>query len=194
MSVDDARYCGILLAAGRSTRFGSDKLLHPLLDGTPVALASARAMLATMPRVLAAVNQDNPALARLLAAEGIETISTSAENEGMGSSLAACIAASTDAAGWVVALADMPYIRQQTISSVLAALQSGTPLAAPAFQGQRGHPVGFSSRFRQALLALHGDEGARHLLREYQATIELLECDDPGVIRDIDQPGDLQAK
>jgi len=110
----------------------------------------------------------------------------------MGSSLAACIAASVEASGWVVALADMPFIRPHTISGVLAALQSGAPLAAPFFQGQRGHPVGFSSRFSKALLALHGDEGARQLLREHQIDLGMIECTDAGVIRDIDQLGDLQ--
>ncbi|MDO9190622.1 MAG: NTP transferase domain-containing protein, partial [Sulfurimicrobium sp.] len=74
----------------------------------------------------------------------------------------------------------------------LAALQSGAPLAAPFFQGQRGHPVGFDGRFRKDLLALKGDEGARQLLREHQIDLGMIECTDAGVIRDIDQPGDLQ--
>lgn len=194
MSANGGHYRGILLAAGRSTRFGSDKLLHPLPHGTPIAVASARAMLAAMPRVVAAVNQDNQMLARLLAAEGIEVIPAPSQDEGMGSSLAACIAASPGACGWVVALADMPFIRPDTISAVLSALQSGAPLAAPLFRGQRGHPVGFSSRFRKALLALRGDEGARHLLREQREELELIECLDAGVIRDIDHPDDLWEK
>ena len=191
MSGSDNGFCGILLAAGRSTRFGSDKLLHPLADGTPIALASARAMLAAIPRVVAVVKRDNPVLARLLAAEDIEVIAAPTVGECMGRSIAACIQASACAAGWVVALADMPFIRSHTISLVLAALENGAPLAAPAFRGQRGHPVGFSSRFRERLSVLQNDEGARHILREHQDQLDLIECMDAGIIRDIDLPGDL---
>ena len=43
-------YCGLLLAAGRSRRFGSDKLLHPLEDGMPVALASANTLRRVSPK------------------------------------------------------------------------------------------------------------------------------------------------
>lgn len=184
-------FCGILLAGGRSTRFGGDKLLHPLPHGTAIAVASARPMLQVMPRVVAAVNEKNRALVRLLAGEGIEIIAAPTQDEGMGSSLAACIAATAEAAGWVVALGDMPFIQPGTISRVLAALEAGSPLAAPVFRGQRGHPVGISARFRNALMALRGDEGARHLLRRHQHELALIECDDSGIVRDIDRPADL---
>lgn len=187
-------YCGILLAAGRSTRFGADKLLHRLPDGTVVALASARAMATALPRVVAVVRSDNPALTRLLADAGIEITAAPTLNEGLGGSIAAGVAATADATGWVVALADMPFVRSATIARVLAALATGSPLAAPVFRGQRGHPVGFARRFRPALLALQGDQGARQLLREHQAQLDLIECDDAGVIADIDRPGDLPGR
>ena len=40
---------GILLAAGRSSRFGADKLLQPMPDGTRVAVAAARALVTALP-------------------------------------------------------------------------------------------------------------------------------------------------
>jgi len=188
---DGTPHCGILLAAGRSTRFGTDKLLHRLPDGTAIALASARAMAAAMPRVVAVVRDDNPALRDLLRGVGIAIVAAPTTDEGMGRSIAAGVAATADAAGWVVGLADMPFIRAATIAKVLAALAAGSPLAAPAIRGQRGHPVGFDRRFRSALAALRGEEGARQLLREHQAQLDLIECDDAGIIADIDRPGDL---
>jgi len=186
-------YCGVLLAAGRSTRFGSDKLLHALPDGKPMALASAAAMLAALPRVVAVVSADNAVLRRLLAAQGCEIAIAPATDIGMGWSLAAGVAANDDAAGWVVALADMPFIRAETIMRVQAALAAGAVLAAPVFNGRRGHPVGFDRRFRQALLALQGDEGARQLLRAHADEIELIPCSDEGILRDIDRPAAIGA-
>lgn len=188
---DGGGYCGILLAAGRSARFGADKRLHLLADGTPMALASARALKAALPRVAAVVEIGNSALCELLRAAGVELIPAPTSDQGVGTSLAAGIAATAQADGWVVALADMPFISASTIARVRAALAARAPIAAPCYQGRRGHPVGFDRRFRQALLALRGDEGARHLLHEHRLQVELIDCDDPGVVRDIDTPHDL---
>jgi molybdenum cofactor cytidylyltransferase len=187
----EGNYCGVLLAAGRAVRFGSDKLLHLLPGGTPIALASARAMLGAVSNVVAVVREDNQVLIRMLAQEGVEIVHAHAGDKGMGDSLAAGVAATAEAAGWIVGLADMPFIKSSTYSSVLSALEAGAPLAAPLFHRQRGHPVGFNKKFFKDLLALHGDEGARQLLLDHQAEIALIECEDTGTIRDIDQLTDV---
>jgi molybdenum cofactor cytidylyltransferase len=93
--------------------------------------------------------------------------------------------------GYVVALADMPFIRASTIEAVRDALQAGAPLAAPYFRARRGHPVGLAARFRPELEALRGDEGAKKLLAVHAALISKVPVGDPGVLRDIDKPSDL---
>lgn len=186
------KFCGILLAAGRSLRFGSDKLLCPLPNGTPIALASAMVMYAALPRVVAVVRDDSSALREMLESNGVETVLASSSGEGMGKSLAAGICATSNAAGWIVGLADMPYVSPSTVGAVLAALEGGSPLAAPIFQGRRGHPVGFARRFIVTLSTLQGDEGARQLLREHHDEITLIECADSGTICDIDRASDLR--
>lgn len=182
---------GLLLAAGYGRRFGADKLLHPLADGTPLAVASARALRGACPRVVAVLRPEQTVLAGLLAAEGLELVLCPEARGGMGHSLSAGVAASPDATGWLVALADMPFIRSASLMQVAAALGAGAALAAPACAGQRGHPVGFAARWRSELLALSGDEGARALLRAQGHLLQLIETDDPGVLRDVDRPADL---
>lgn len=98
-----------------------------------------------------------------------------------------------DAAGWLVALADMPFIQPDTLHRVAAALADGAELAAPVFNGQRGHPVGFAARWRDALLALQGDEGARALVGANRLSMRRIATDDPGVLRDVDRPEDLAS-
>lgn len=185
--------CGILLAAGRSVRFGSDKLLHPLADGTPLGLVSALHIREAMSRLLAIVDVGNEALRQLFERHSIPVLSVSTAAAGMGASLAAGVAATADAAGWLVGLADMPFVRPQTIVRVSQAIEGGAPLAAPCHQGRRGHPVGFAYRFGDSLKQLSGDEGARRLLAAHAAELRLIDCDDPGVLRDIDFPDDLTA-
>jgi len=183
---------GILLAAGAATRFGADKLLHRLDDGRPMALAALGNLRQALPQVVAVVRPHATKLEDMLRAAGASVISCANADAGMGTSLAAAVHASETASAWVVALADMPYIRAQTIVEVASALAAGAAIAAPAYKGARGHPVGFSSRFRAQLLALHGDAGARALLKQHAALLKLIDVDDPGICQDIDTPLDLR--
>jgi len=183
---------GILLAAGASRRFGADKLTHILPDGNLVAVRACRNLLAGTDGVLAVVRPGSEELTALLQAEGAEVrICTDAER-GMGASLVFGIRARPDAAGWLIALADMPWIEPATISKVANTLRSGATIAAPCWQGRRGHPVGFSRNLGPELVALSGDEGAKTVIQAHLDQLRLVDCDDAGVLRDIDKPEDLQ--
>jgi molybdenum cofactor cytidylyltransferase len=185
------RAVGILLAGGFARRFGSDKLLHRLQDGTPIALASLRNLRSVLPRVVAVVRPDAGELARLLEDGGAEVTVCERSAEGMGATLAHAVRHAGNAPGYVVALADMPFILAATVARIVSRIEEGALLVAPRFAGKRGHPVGFASSFYDQLAALGGDEGARTLLERHVAAIELIDTDDPGVLRDIDTPGDL---
>jgi molybdenum cofactor cytidylyltransferase len=186
-----ARIVGILLAGGAATRFGSDKLLHRLPDGTPIAVAAARNLIAAVPRVVAVVRPGAPELERALRGAGAEVTVCARAAEGMGVTLAHAVRAAGRADGWVVALADMPFIRPESIRRIASAIAGGAAIAAPEHQGQRGHPVGFAGRFRGALEQLAGDAGAREILKADPAALVRVDVDDPGVVRDIDTPADL---
>lgn len=183
---------GLLLAAGASCRFGSDKRLHRLPDGTPMALAAARRLLAACPHSIAVVRPGDDELAGMLADAGLHVTECPAAEHGMGHSLAAGVAAAmataADAAGWLVALADMPAIAPASYAAVLAALRSDAPLARPAHDSRPGHPVGFAARFRDALLALQGDQGGKAIIDAHRELLTICPVDDPGVLIDIDTP------
>jgi molybdenum cofactor cytidylyltransferase len=188
---------GILLAAGFSRRFGaSNKLLQPLPDGNPIALASAKRLIEAIPFSIAVVRPENSTLADLLQDAGLKVFFCSEQDTEMADSLSAAIkfsaAYSESSDGFVIALADMPYINSQTTSAIASKLSEGASIVVPTYQGQRGHPVGFSAKFRTELESLHGDEGARSILKRYPEEIVFLECDDSGILADIDTPADLK--
>jgi molybdenum cofactor cytidylyltransferase len=185
------KFVGLLLAAGSATRFGSDKLQHPLPHGVSIAVQAARHLKAELPRVVAAVRPEAAATARALEAEGCEVVICERAAEGMGASLACAARAAGEADGYLVALADMPFVRPSTIAAVREALERGATLAAPYWRARRGHPVGFAGRLRAELEASSGDEGARRLLEAHAAELVKVPVGDPGAIRDIDQPSDL---
>jgi molybdenum cofactor cytidylyltransferase len=182
----------ILLAAGSATRFGSDKLLHSLPHEVPIAVQSARHLKAVFSeRVLAVVRPDSPRLIEALEKEDCQVVICGNAAEGMGASLACAVRAAPEAQGFLVALADMPFIRSSTIAAVRDALAAGAPLVAPYFRARRGHPVGIAGTFRRELEALEGDEGARKIVAANEAKLQKIPVGDPGVLRDIDRPADL---
>jgi len=187
---------GILLAAGSAKRFGSNKLLHALPAGSPhagepIALVAARNLIEALPESIAVLRPRAQKLGRILRDAGCNTVVCKNAAEGMGTSLAAGVRAAADADGWVIALADMPFLRPETVRVIVRALSEGAAIAAPAYRGERGHPVGFSRRFFEELTALHGDSGARALLEQHRDSVTVCEVDDPGVLHDIDRPSDL---
>jgi molybdenum cofactor cytidylyltransferase len=184
---------GILLAAGTGSRFGGDKLLHPLPDGVAIAAHAARNLLAAGLNVTAVVRPGDFPLADMLEQEGCAVTVCPGVIRGMGASLAHAIASERGADGWVVALADMPKIMPATIAAVAAALRQGGRIVAPQFNNQRGHPVGFGAALYSELIALDGDQGARMVLDKHRDSLQLIECADAGVLYDIDRKTDVTA-
>lgn len=187
---------GILLSAGFSRRFGADdKLLQPLPDGRPIALAAAEHLIEAIPECIAVLRPENKALAKLLINAGLKVVFCNKNQQEMADSLVTAIrhSANVEAAknGFVIVLADMPYIQPDTIRAVANQLGNGASIVIPTYQNQRGHPVGFSAKFRHELENLQGDEGARSIIKRYPNEIYLLPTDDAGVLADIDTPADL---
>jgi len=184
---ETAQPVGLLLAAGRSTRFGGDKRWYPLAGGVPLVVASARRLRAALPDCVAVVRTDDTDLAARLREEGLAVVACADADTGMGSSLACGVRATPAVPGWIVALGDMPWIDPASTRAVAAALVQGALAAAPVYSGRRGHPVGFSARLRADLMALHGAQGARAILHRYAAQVARVAVDDPGVLLDLDR-------
>ncbi|WP_353573106.1 nucleotidyltransferase family protein [Candidatus Albibeggiatoa sp. nov. BB20] len=181
---------GILLAAGHGTRFGGDKLLHPLPNGEVIGLASARKLIPVFENNIAIVRESDTQLCEQLTQLDFQII-TQTKLAGMGDNLALGVAACQDADGWVIALGDMPWVQVDTLHLIRRSLENGAFITAPSFNGQRGHPVGFNQCFRKQLTTLHGDSGARSLLKNHAEQLQLLPVNDAGILRDVDRKKDL---
>lgn len=189
---------GLLLAAGRGSRFDPAGIVNKLLARLPegdlpyetVAEAAAGSMCAALEVVFAVVRVGAGAdeVANRLQTRGCRILRCPFADEGMGRVLSWATAQLPVERPIIVALADMPFIRPATITRVAAALVEHD-LVAPVYSGCRGHPVAFGVRYRAQLLALRGDSGARELLAN--GPLHLIDVDDPGVVFDIDLPTDL---
>ncbi|MCF6282488.1 MAG: nucleotidyltransferase family protein [Candidatus Polarisedimenticolaceae bacterium] len=182
---------GILLAAGQSLRFGRDKRLEPFASGTPIAIQSLRNLRPVVDRTVVVVASSRDPLVKLLQSEECNVLVCSEAERGMGWTLAHAVRENRDTEGWLIALADMPYIKPESYQAVAGSLRQGALISRPSYQQQSGHPVGFSKNIYQELSRLTGDQGARQFLGRYEGQIDYLVCDDPGVLVDIDKPQDI---
>ena len=177
---------GILLAAGNSQRFGSNKLLHPVNQYASMLLASLDNISSVVDEVFVVVNPELSNYRSQLERPGVTVLINRKADQGMATSLVCGVSASEDAAGWIIALADMPYINPATFKLLLERFVSDRKIILPEYKEKKGHPVIFSSHFKTQLLKLNGDTGGREIIQQHQQCVETVNVEDEGVVKDID--------
>lgn len=191
MTAGQPTCAALVLAAGRATRFGSDKRI--------AALPSGQALLATtLKRVqehfdeLIVVLRPGDEPQRLGVGAGVNVVYAEHADSGLSASLAAGIAALQGSPAQAVAilLGDMPWVASQTLQCLCA--QAGEKhIVMPFHQGQRGHPVLFGRAFWPALAQVQGDQGGRQVILDNPHAWRRVDVEDAGVLRDVDTPADL---
>jgi len=174
----------IVLAAGSTKRFGSDKRLFRLPSGTGLLQQTLDNLGPLFKHRVLVLRAGDTELASHFGTEWQVVVAATAEL-GMGHSLAAAMPATAAWQGAVIALADMPWVMPATVCRIRDAI---TPdiLVVPTYQAQRGNPVGIGSDYFERLASLQGDSGARQLMQEFTGKTLTMAIDDPGLIRDLD--------
>jgi molybdenum cofactor cytidylyltransferase len=185
--------CIVVLAAGAGTRFqGAGHKLDGRLGDASVLARTLHNALSTDLRVLLVISRrlQDAMTDRLPDCDRVVVDPDANPGWGMADSIAAGVARSRDAAGWLVLPGDMPFVCPDSIVRVSQGLREHA-VAQARHDGRRGHPVAFRSELRDDLLALTGDEGARSVVARHAGIA--VDLDDPGVLQDIDTLADLAA-
>jgi molybdenum cofactor cytidylyltransferase len=189
----------VVLAAGRSTRMGRSKPLLPWGQGNTVVAEVVRRLLSTsVSDVVVVTGAEREAvegaLAELRQASGRvrPVFNPDFASSEMARSLqvglralpAHCLAV-------LVALVDQPQIEARVVEAVLQRWrETQSPVAAPFYQGQRGHPLLFDRALWSCLLALPAEANPREALRE--VPIERVDVDTDTILQDMDTPDDYE--
>jgi len=187
--MNDGPLCAVLLSAGSARRMGRPKhLLH--LAGEPLLLRSLRALLAAEVAEVCAVLAEGDLAGRDLAqACGVRAV-FAAPDEGRAASIRAGVEAWPDAAGWLIAQADQPFLRGEDHDRLIRAFRGGAPIVRAVYSGAPGTPVIFGRSFGAELRALSGRVGGRSVLQRHADRVTAVPLE-PERGRDVDRPEDL---
>ena len=185
-------YC-VVLAAGRSQRYGRTKLLE-VLDGKTLLHHALETAQAACPGRVCLIT-GNQAGAILDAARGLADLGVHNPDfeTGIGSSIRRGVIACRDRAdAMLVVLADQPLVTGAHLSELIATWAGkANSIVATAYADTRGPPVLFDSAYFDRLEELEGDTGARHVLGENQEAVSSVRFEHAKF--DIDTPADLET-
>lgn len=189
----DKNISGIVLAAGASTRMGQPK---PLLrvDGSTFLERAVHLLREAGCTYVVAVVTDDLWIERLADVSGAAVVINDAEQSEQIDSLRLGIAnlpEDSDAA--LVLPVDFPRVAAATVALLVQkAAASDAPIVNPSYNGVAGHPVVFASRIFPELLAPDLPAGARAVMDAHAHEALAVPVDDPGILADVDTPGDYQ--
>ena len=186
----------IVLAAGESRRFqGKNKLLLPL-QGKPLlrhTLDKFNDFPCTQKIVVLGASAEQ--LLPLVDSNTFHVIVNKAYEKGIATSIQCGTRVTSSAAiGFMFYLADMPFVKVDTLHTLCQFFLSQTKpvFVVPTYRSQRGNPVVISREFRNDLLQLQGDQGARQLFARFHECVREVAVADEGILMDIDSLEDYR--
>jgi molybdenum cofactor cytidylyltransferase len=189
------RIAAILLAAGKSARMGTNKMLSDF-KGTPMVRATATQILKSAVDELVVVTGNQQAdVSAALAGLKLRTVYNEHFAEGLSTSLRCGIEAVADTVDAViVCLGDMPLIEPQLVDRLIAAFNPTEyrTIIVPTHMGQFGNPVLWGREHFVKLMALEGDRGARSLIEKLKSEAVEIESTSDAILRDADTPEQLK--
>jgi molybdenum cofactor cytidylyltransferase len=205
LMVRSPNWCAVILAAGDSTRMGTDKALLPwppaAAGHAPVhtfLTSSIRALSPFSEMVIVVAGRNQSKLAPLVYAQGATIIPNQHPEQGQFSSLRVGLQAvlnyGRDAA--IVTLVDRPPASATTLQALISGLLSaphGAWMVVPEFDGKHGHPVILGREMIEAFLKASPASTAREIEHHHRHHIHYVCVDDPAVTLNVNTPEEYAA-
>jgi molybdenum cofactor cytidylyltransferase len=185
----------VLLAAGLSRRMGQHKLLLRL-RGKPLLLHAVQSALAAgVDETVVVVGYRAEAVRAALAGQPVRVVENPDYAQGQSTSLRAGVAAlGAEVQAALVLLGDQPLLTADVLRALITVWrQTGQPLVAPVYEGQRGNPVLFARALFPELLAVTGDQGGREVVQRHAQEVATVPIADPTAGLDVDTWQEYQA-
>jgi molybdenum cofactor cytidylyltransferase len=182
---------GVVLAAGRSTRMGTPKMLLPWGSMTVLDRVLCTLLEAQLAHRLVVVGSEREAVQEICRRQGAETVFNPDFEAGeMLSSLQVGLRAlPADCRAALVVLGDQPALQARVAEAVLLlGNESSACLVVPSYMLQRGHPWLVGADWWQEILHMQAPDTPRDFLHRHAADIRHVTVDSDSILRDIDTP------
>jgi molybdenum cofactor cytidylyltransferase len=186
----------ILLAAGKGRRLGTPKAFADL-GGLSAYEICVRTLLASgLERIAMVVSPEGAARLseRTCAEYGLDIVVNQTPEKGQTSSVKCALRGVAE--DFLLQTVDHPLVRADDIRQLLRAWEQrapGTDILAPSVQGRRGHPCLHAVELIPEFLALPDESPAHTVIRQDEGRVQHVTLQDEWIVRDIDEPLDLEA-
>ena len=184
----------IVLAAGKSTRMGAAKVLLPFGQSTVIGHIVDQLLAAAIENVVVVAGHERERIAAALSGRQVTLTCNRHVEAGMISSVRCglqVLPAKCDRV--LMALGDQPVITTALIQQVVGALETTDKgIVIPCHGGKRGHPMIFSTRYRDKVMTHYDEVGLRGLPHDHPGDVFELEASSPAVLADMDVPADYR--
>jgi len=186
--------CAIVLAAGRSVRMGTQKLLLPFRGKPLIAHVLDEVLNSPVKQVVVVAGRDGERLREALGERAISLVQNPDWEGDMLSSVRCGLRAlpkSCEAA--LIVLGDQPGISRKLISQLTEChLQNPDGIIAPEYNGKRGHPLLIASRLFNEIINKYDGVGLQGLLKSHPDAVQRIPVATPAALEDMDTPEDYQ--
>lgn len=184
----------VVLAAGRSQRMGTQKLLLPVGGQPLIARIVDQALASRVEHVVVVTGSDGDRIAAALAGRPVTfVVNPDPRGEMLTSVRCGLAKLPPECTAALIVLGDQPGITAAVIDRLLTAFPaSGRGIVAPTMHGRRGHPLLVSLRYRDEILTQYDAIGLRGLLQRHPEDVLEVDVGTPGILEDLDTPEDYQ--
>jgi molybdenum cofactor cytidylyltransferase len=187
--------CAIILAAGKSLRMGTQKLLLPLAGQTVIGHIADQVIKSPIRQVLVVTSDPSEAIAAALKGKRLSIVINPDRDGDMLSSVRCGLRALPDCEAVLILLGDQPSIRRELIGDMIHIFETtSASLIVPTYRGRRGHPILFSAKFCDEVQHRYEGTGLRGLLSAHPEQVHEMKVDDESVLADMDLPQDYQRE
>ena len=190
MSTKNPLVSAVLLAAGKSTRMGQNKLLLPLYGGTVIGQTLDNLLISRAGEIVLVLGSCAQEISAAVGGRPATLVLNRNYADGMSTSLIAGIQMINKRAQFVmVVLGDQPFVTACTYDRLIeAALGTDKGLIVPVYHRQRGNPILVCARYIPEILRFTGDVGGRELLVRYPSDVLEVDVPDEGIIINVNTP------
>lgn len=188
--------CAIVLAAGCSSRMGTQKLLLPFGKKTVISHIIDQVLASRIEKTCVVTGHQANEVSRELSDKPVSLIHNSAYNSGMLSSVRAGLRnIPHECQAVFVILGDQPSITTELIEQMMKSYSlTKKKIIVPLHNGKHGHPLLFSTLYHDEILTNFDEVGLRGILRVHAEDMFEMNVSNPAVLSNMDYPQDYRRE